>query len=214
MQLGLLEKGAAELGLYLDSAKLESFALFLRELEKWNRKINLTAIEGVENVSVKHFLDSLTVLSIMAVKGNMLDIGSGAGFPGIPINIMLPELQLVSVDAVEKKIVFQRHVARLLCLQRFTAMHARGESLADKYDGYFDFIISRAFSDIIKFVKMVSPLLAEGGSIIAMRGPEGKRECEAVKNELALMRIGVSGISEFLLPVKGDKRSIIIMQKY
>lgn len=209
----LLKTGAAELGLCLDEARLASFASFSRELAKWNRKINLTAIEGGENVSVKHFLDSLTVPAHVALKGKLLDMGSGAGFPGIPIKIMLPELQLVSVDAVAKKIIFQRHVARLLGLQDFTALHARGESLAVNYAGAFDFIVSRAFSDIISYVQIVLPLLAEGGCLIAMKGTEGKRECDAVGEELAGMGVGITGMTEFRLPLTGDSRTIILMKK-
>jgi len=209
----LLQAGAAELGLCLDEARLARFASFSRELDKWNRKINLTAIEGVENVSVKHFLDSLTVPAMVTLKGRLLDLGSGAGFPGLPIKIMLPQLQVVSVDASEKKIIFQRHVARLLGLQDFTALHARGESLAVNYAGAFDFIVSRAFSDIIKFVKMILPLLAEGGCVIAMKGAEGKRECEAVGEELAGMGVGISGVNEFRLPITGDNRTLILMKK-
>lgn len=209
----LLKTGAAELGLCLDEARLASFAGFSRELDKWNRKINLTAIEGVENVSVKHFLDSLTVPAMVSLKGKLLDMGSGAGFPGIPIKIMLPELQVVSVDAVEKKVIFQRHVARLLGLRDFTALHTRGESLAVNYAGAFDFIVSRAFSDIIKYVKMVLPLLAEGGCMIAMKGTEGRRECEAVRGELAGMGVAITGVNEFRLPLTGDGRTIVLMNK-
>lgn len=212
-ELALLKRGADELGIELDAAALDRFSRFAAELAKWNRKINLTAIKEGEDVMIKHFLDSLTVLAKVDVFGRVLDIGSGGGFPGIPLKIARPDLQVVSVDAVEKKILFQRHVARLLGLNGFTAIHARGESLASQYASSFDIIVSRAFTDILSFVRMVEPLLAEGGRIVAMKGSEGVSEMTSYKDELSLTGFEVESVHEFHLPVAGDRRSLIIMKK-
>jgi len=205
----LLRNGAAEFGLVLGGAELEKFSLFAGELAKWNSKINLTAITGGEDVVLKHFLDSLVVAAKVRLSGRVLDIGSGAGFPGIPLQIVRPDLEIVSVDAVEKKILFQRHAARTLGFSNFKAIHARGETLHSKYGSDFDIIISRAFSDLFSFVKMALPLLADGGSIVAMKGGGGTGEVARYENELAGLGLCVDFVQEFRLPVSGDRRSII-----
>jgi len=211
-ELMLLRAGAAELGILLGDAELGKFSRFAAELAKWNSKINLTAITGDEEVVLKHFLDSLTVAAKVQLVGRVLDIGSGAGFPGIPLQIVRPDLEIVSVDAVEKKVLFQRHAARVLGLANFKAIHARGETLSGTYGSYFDIIVSRAFTDLLSFVKMVLPLLADGGTIVAMKGSEGKSEVVQYENELAGLGLCVDSVQEFGLPVAGDRRSIITIR--
>lgn len=209
----LLQSGAAQFGIALGDAELERFSRFAAELAKWNRKMNLTAITGADEVVLKHFLDSLTVAGKVHLAGRVLDIGSGAGFPGIPLQIVRPDLEIVSVDAVEKKILFQRHAARLLGLANFTAIHARGESLLGTYGSYFDIIVSRAFADLLAFVTMVLPLLAEGGSIVAMKGGDGPGEAAIHGEALTALGLGVTSVQEFSLPGAGDRRSIITIRR-
>jgi 16S rRNA (guanine527-N7)-methyltransferase len=210
---GLLVAGAAELGLRLSAAELGKLFAFAAELKKWSRKINLTAIRGDEEIVVKHFLDSLALLGILGVRGGLLDIGSGGGFPAIPLKIARRELQVVSVDAVEKKIIFQRHAARLLGLHGFEALHARAEELAVQWEGRFDWVVSRAFADITTFVSIALPLIKERGKIIAMKGRGGREEAEAAAAALRDMGVTVSEITEFHLPVSGDARSLIIIDR-
>lgn len=209
----LLKDGAAELGLTLGETELRMFSRFADELVKWNRKINLTAITSEQDMIVKHFLDSLTVAARLPIFGKLLDIGSGAGFPGIPLSILNPELNVISVDAVEKKILFQRHAARTLALGNFVAHHARGESLAEGYGSYFDIIISRAFTDLVSFSKMALPLLTSNGKIVAMKGSEGKAESCMAEAQLTEIGLCIDTVDEFCLPVIGDKRSLIIVNK-
>jgi len=205
----MLRDGAAEIGIPLGDTELEQFSRFAVELAKWNSKINLTAIKDDKEVVLKHFLDSLTVVGKVRLSGRVLDVGSGAGFPGIPLQIVRPDLEIVSVDAVEKKVLFQRHAARTLGLVNFKAVHARGETLQSIYGSYFDIIVSRAFTDLLSFVKMVLPLLADGGAIVAMKGSEGKCEVIQYENELSGLGLCVDSVQEFGLPVAGDRRSII-----
>lgn len=211
--LQLLKDGAAELGLSLGEPELLAFSRFAAELAKWNRKINLTAITTEEDVVVKHFLDSLTVAAKVRLRGKLLDIGSGAGFPGIPLQLVTPELTVVSVDAVEKKILFQRHAARILGLVNFTAIHTRVESLQTSYGAYFDIIVSRAFSDLLSFVEMALPLLADGGIIVAMKGSEGKSEIKLAEAGLTSAGLQIEALVEFSLPFSGDRRSIICITR-
>ncbi|RII28624.1 MAG: 16S rRNA (guanine(527)-N(7))-methyltransferase RsmG [Geobacter sp.] len=206
-------RGLAELGVTLTSAELGKFYQLAAELGKWSRKINLTAIRGEEDIVVKHFLDSLTLLRAISARGSLLDIGSGGGFPALPVKIARHDLQVVSVDAVEKKIIFQRHAARLLGLHHFDALHVRGEELAGKYAGHFDWVVSRAFSDIPTFVRMALPLLKESGKIVAMKGKGGRDEAHAAEHPLADMGARVTEVMEFPLPVSGDARSLVVIER-
>jgi len=208
-----LKKGAGELGIIISPRQIESFTLYADELCKWNRKINLTSITLPEEIAVKHFLDSLSLLRYVDIAGELLDIGSGGGFPGIPLKIMSPATSIVSVDAVEKKIHFQRHIARTLALEGFTALHRRVENLLPEYKGYFKSIVSRAFADIPEFVKHALPLLAENGVIIAMKGRDGRREAEAATAELKKIGVAVSAVHEFELPLLKDLRTLIVISR-
>jgi 16S rRNA (guanine527-N7)-methyltransferase len=209
----ILATGVAELGVGLTTAELGKFYMLAAELKKWGRKINLTAIREDEEIAVKHFLDSLTLLRIIGTTGDILDIGSGGGFPAIPLKIARHKLHVVSVDAVEKKIIFQRHVARHLGLQCFEALHARAEELAAKHAGRFDWVVSRAFTDIPTFVHIALPLVKEGGRIIAMKGREGREEAAAAWASLHDMGVEVCEMVELRLPGSGDSRSLIVMKR-
>ena len=207
----LLVRGAAQLGVALTPAQVGKFALFAAELRKWNRKINLTAITTEREIALKHFVDSLSLCRAVDGGGKLLDLGSGGGFPVIPFAILHPKSEAVSVDAVEKKIIFQRHAGRLLGLSHFEAIHARGEELAGRFAGHFDWVVSRAFSDIPTFVRMALPLLAPGGKIVAMKGHGGREEAETSKPALALLGVDILQLEEFSLPLSGDRRSLIVM---
>lgn len=209
----LLARGAGELGISLTSAELGRFYHFAAELKKWSRKINLTAIHSDEEIAVKHFLDSLTLFTVVGRKGHLLDIGSGGGFPAIPLKIVGHDLHVTSVDAVEKKVIFQRHAARILGFHDFIALHARGEELAAHHSGRFDWVVSRAFSDIPTFIRIALPLIKDSGKIVAMKGKVGREEVAAAKALLSEMRVEVSDVLEFRLPVSGDARSLIVMQR-
>lgn len=208
-----LKEGSAELGIILSPQQLASFTIYADELCKWNRKINLTSITLPEEIAVKHFIDSLTLLKYAVISGELLDIGSGGGFPGIPLKIVSPGTRVVSVDAVEKKINFQRHIVRTLALEGFSAQHSRVENLFPQYEDFFNHIVSRAFADIPEFVKNALPLLAENGTIIAMKGKEGRKEAEAATAELERMGVAVSAVHEFELPLLKDLRALIFIRR-
>lgn len=207
--MDLLKKGAADLGIELTAAQLNSLNLFAEELKKWNRKINLTAISDDQGIAVKHLVDSLSLLMVVQGAGRMLDIGSGGGFPCIPVKIVRPELDVVSVDAVVKKISFQKQAARLLGLSGFSALHVRAETLAADYAGSFDWVVSRAFSDIPSFVAMALPVLKPEGRIVAMKGKNVAEELKAAGSELERMGVTVASVREFTLPCSGDARALV-----
>ncbi|WP_224959243.1 16S rRNA (guanine(527)-N(7))-methyltransferase RsmG [Geomonas subterranea] len=209
----LLKKGGAELGLDLTPSQLNALDLFAEELKKWNRKINLTAITDDEGIAVKHLVDSLSLLKVVRGPGSLLDIGSGGGFPGIPVKLVQPDLEIVSVDAVVKKISFQKQAVRLLNLVGFDALHVRAETLAAQYARHFDWVVSRAFSDIPSFVAMALPVLKEGGRIVAMKGKNAAEEVTAAAGELEKLGARVESVQDFTLPCSGDARSLVIIMR-
>ncbi len=208
-----LSRGAQQLGVELTTGQLGKFYTLATELKKWGKKINLTAIRDDEEMAVKHFLDSLTLLKAVGRHGSLLDVGSGAGFPALPVKIVCPDLHVTTVDAVEKKVIFQRHAARALGLHGFEALHARGEELAARYAGHFRFVVSRAFSDIPTFARMALPLLKEQGRLVAMKGRGGRDEAEAARAPLAELGLHVAEVLEFSLPVSGDQRSLVVIER-
>jgi 16S rRNA (guanine527-N7)-methyltransferase len=207
----LMLDGARELGIELSVDMVRRFELFHDELQRWNKKVNLTALREDGEIAIKHFVDSLTVVPFLRDGMRLLDLGSGGGFPVIPLKIVRPDLDAVSVDAVEKKILFQRHAGRLLEFTRFTPLHERGERLAGSHAGGFDLIVSRAFAEIPLFAGMALPLLAPGGLIVAMKGSGGRGEVETAQPFLSENGIVVREIKEFCLPIVGDARSLVVM---
>ncbi|MBJ6726176.1 16S rRNA (guanine(527)-N(7))-methyltransferase RsmG [Geomesophilobacter sediminis] len=206
----MLASGARTLGLELTQQQLAQLDLLAEELKKWNKKINLTAITDDEGIATKHLVDSLTLLKVVRGPGRLLDLGSGGGFPCIPVKVVEPTLAMVSVDAVVKKISFQKNAARVLGLANFETLHARGELLAEQYPASFDWIVSRAFSDLPTFVSMALPLLKPEGRIVAMKGPGGKQEADEAKVKLESLGVELVGLQEFQLPGTSDQRSLLI----
>jgi 16S rRNA (guanine527-N7)-methyltransferase len=208
-----LKKGAKELGIEISAQQLTNFTLYAEELCKWNCRINLTTIIDPEEIAIKHFLDSIVLAKYMDITGIWLDVGSGGGFPGIPLSIMFRETSFVSVDSVEKKIHFQRHIARTLALTGFTALHNRVEKLVPEYTTTFTRIVSRAFADIPCFVKYALPLLAEGGVMVAMKGRDGRKEAAVATDALQQLGTAVTAVHEFELPLLKDPRSLIVISR-
>jgi len=204
----VLEQGLLEMGLQLSEEQIRSFELFADELKKWNRKINLTSICKDADIAVKHIIDSLLLARQVHDADHVLDIGSGAGIPAIPLKITHPALRMVSVDAVGKKILFQRHVARVLGLKDFEALHSRVENLHATHGGSFDLITSRAFSSLEMFVALASPLLKKGGRIIAMKGPRVDSEFVQAEEELRRLGFEISSVDAYSLPMNKGERTL------
>ncbi|ABL01212.1 16S rRNA (guanine(527)-N(7))-methyltransferase RsmG [Pelobacter propionicus] len=207
-----LQRATEEMQFELSGEQLRDFQLFAMELKKWNLRVNLTAITDDGEIAVKHIADSLFLARQLDSTERVLDVGSGAGIPAIPLKIAIPGLETVSVDAVGKKIHFQRHVARLLRLQGFQALHARIESLHATHGRSFDVITSRAFSDLGLFVRLTAPLLAEGGRLIAMKGPAAGDEMEEAKTTLAALRHEVCSLHPYRLPLESGERCLVVMR--
>lgn len=205
----LLEKGAGNLNIHIERKTTDQFSIHATELVKWNRKINLTTITDPVEVAVKHFLDSIIPVRVMPEYGRLLDIGSGGGFPGIPIKIMIPSLSVTLIDASRKKVSFLKHVIRNIKLIKINARQIRAEELAKEkpLKNWFDIIICRAFSRLDKIILQALPLLAKDGIIIAMKGKLSESELEAAgKNNLSLT------VEKYELPFLELERSLVILK--
>lgn len=210
---GMLSEGSTELGLNLTKDGVEGFAKYLRELRLWNKKINLTSVDNDRDIIVRHFLDSLTIAGFFTGGERVLDVGAGAGFPGIPLKIAIPSIDLVLLDSVEKKVHFMRHIIRTLEIKTgIEALSGRVEdpSFIERYGGGFDVIISRAFTLLSGFITAGLPLLKRGGRIIAMKGPSVVDEIE----EASSIK-GIEGLRVVKVKVPFEERvnSIVVCEK-
>jgi len=178
----LLVVGAKTFGVHLNEENVAAFDLYLRELLKWNEKINLTAIRTENGIIVKHFLDSLSVYPYVVESSSLLDIGSGPGFPGIPLKMVTPDLEITLIDSVRKKVDFQRHIIRTLGLKGIEAVHGRVQETGavQKMQGRYDRVISRAFADLETFLRLGLPFLKKGGLALAMKGRAAEKEIEMI----------------------------------
>lgn len=209
----IVEQEAQSMGLLLSEQEISSFELYAAELKKWNSKVNLTAITKDKEIAVKHFVDSLTLAPYITADDRLLDIGSGAGLPVIPLKIIKPDVPMVSVDAVAKKIHFQRHIIRVLNLQHIEAIHARIEDLHATHRHSFNIITSRAFTRLDRFVGLASPLLADNGILIAMKG--GEAEGEIAESDDAVSKHGftITSVHHYTLPHNMGERVLTFIKR-
>jgi 16S rRNA (guanine527-N7)-methyltransferase len=176
-----LSDGAAAIGIRLGPAELDRFAAYHREILLWNRRINLVSERSAQEIVIRHFLDSLTPAPFLdRPDGALIDLGSGGGFPGIPLRIALPGLQLSLVEASRKKNSFLSHVVRTLRLDGVQVIRERVEELTsgEALAGRFDTLISRAAFKLPDLIRMASFFLKPGGQLIAMKGPDPQKEIE------------------------------------
>jgi len=209
----IVAQEAQTMGLLLSAGEIDSFVLYAAELKKWNNKVNLTAITKDKEIAVKHFVDSLNLAPYITASDRLLDIGSGAGLPIIPLKIIRPDIPMVSVDAVAKKIHFQRHIIRILNLQNIEAIHARVEELHKTHRHSFSIITSRAFTRLDRFVSLAAPLLAEGGTLIAMKGDHAECEISASGETFDAGGFTVTSIHRYTLPLGMGERVLTFIKQ-
>lgn len=166
-QAQLLADGIEEMNLPVSQQAQEKLLAYLKLLQKWNKVYNLTSVRDPLDMVTLHLLDSLSVLPYIKTK-SLLDVGSGGGLPGIVLAICIPDLQVTTIDTVQKKTIFMRQVKGELGLSNCTVVHARVEKYVAQ--SKFDAIISRAFSDIALFIKLTQHLIAPNGQWLAMKG--------------------------------------------
>lgn len=213
MNRELLVKSVKGLDLELTAQQFDACEILLQELLRWNKKINLTAITGRDEMTVKHLIDSLYLVPEFKPGDRVLDIGSGAGFPALVLAIARPDCLVTSIDAVGKKISFQKHISRLLKLTNLVALHGRVEALAVERSAEFNLVVSRAFSSLSQFISLAAPLTSVGGRLISMRGSNGEQEASQLLDEVTAAGFVVEPAVSYCLPMKMGERSLVIMRK-
>ncbi len=175
---GRLKSGSEKIAVDITQEQISLMAAHGAELIRWNKKINLTAIVDPLAMAEKHFIDAIAVLPFLGQEKKIMDMGTGGGFPSIPLKIMNPSLGFVLVDASRKKVNFLKHVIRILGLENIEAVHSRVEDLAfdDTHAKRYDAVISRAFAGLEKFVGFAFPLLKPEGKIYALKGKQAPEE--------------------------------------
>ncbi|MDA3791468.1 MAG: 16S rRNA (guanine(527)-N(7))-methyltransferase RsmG [Desulfobacula sp.] len=173
-----IKLGSKSLNISVLDHQADMMILHAKELMAWNKKINLTAIKEPLLIAEKHFIDSIAAASFLGKETCLMDMGSGGGFPGIPIKIMKSSLKVVLIDSSRKKVNFLKHIIRILHLENIDAIHARVEDLHEneKYKNKFDAVISRAFNELSSFIALSSPFLSNKGVIYAMKGKHADQE--------------------------------------
>ncbi|HHY93382.1 MAG TPA: 16S rRNA (guanine(527)-N(7))-methyltransferase RsmG [Firmicutes bacterium] len=212
----LLRKEAAELGVELDPRAVELLLRYGAELSEWNERVNLTAIREPVEVIRKHFVDALSALPYLpAGEGRLVDVGSGAGLPGLPLKIVRPALQVVLVESVGKKAEFLRHAAAALGLQGVDVYQGRAEDAGRDPTLRESFAVAtaRAVAELRVLAELALPLVQLGGVFIAFKGPEVDAELEAAGRAVAVLGGAVEGVRRLSLPGESGRRTLVLMRK-
>jgi 16S rRNA (guanine527-N7)-methyltransferase len=206
----ILISGANELGISLSIEQIQLFLTYLRIFQVWNDKINLSSIKDGKEVAIRHFLDSLTIFHHIDEESRVLDVGSGAGFPGIPLKIVDPSIEITLLDSTQKKVYFLKDVIRKLRLERISAVWGRAESEDNGVRRcYYDFAISRAVGKVDKLIEISKPYIADDGKIILMRGKGGLEEWS--NSAVASKEFRLLNFSHLVLPYSRRKRVILVV---
>lgn len=210
--LQILVAGA---GIEMDRQMLQQSVRYYTLLVKENKKYNLTSITKPEEAAEKHFLDSLLLLPDLDEykEPQVIDVGSGAGFPGLPLKIFRPELQITLIDSAGKKTVFIDRIIKELGLESVWTVHARAEEHALGHREYYDLALSRAVAEMRVLMELTIPLIRVGGKVIISKGPGVQEEIKAAINALQVLGGEVERVREFSLPVSGDKRAVVRISK-
>ncbi|MFP3855290.1 MAG: 16S rRNA (guanine(527)-N(7))-methyltransferase RsmG [Anaerolineales bacterium] len=203
------------LGLQLSKDQQEAFRWYSRELQAWNERFNLTAITEPEDIEVKHFLDSLTCLKVLESSGRLIDVGTGGGFPGIPIKLLCPRLEVTLLESTRKKVDFCRHVIESLGLEGIEAIHSRAEELGhhpDHRDRY-DMAVARAVAPMNVLVEYLLPFLKRGGRMIAMKGETAPAEVQEAESAIELLGGRMKRLLPIELPKVAETRYLIVIEK-
>lgn len=213
----LLRKGAEELDIDITEEQLRKLMEYSEMLLSWNERMNLTAITGERDVIIKHFLDSFTCAATGYVADGLraIDIGTGAGFPGIPLKIIYPGLRITLLDALKKRVRFLKNVISELGLEGITAIHGRAEELARDTahrEGY-QLCFSRAVAPMSVILEYCLPFVKIGGLFLAMKGPGYDEELRAAVNAIDILGGRMVQVHDFRLPFTNIAHYIVAIKK-
>lgn len=212
-----LQNAQQLLNVRLSSSQLDSFRLFEQELMTWNEKFNLTAIRDVDQIRNKHFLDSLTCVLAWGENRpkSLIDVGTGAGFPGIPLKIIFPSMQLTLVESVGKKTKFCQHIVDILKLEQVNIVQDRAEALGQnpKYREKFEWAVARAVANLPVLVEYLIPLVRLGGGVIAQKGESGPAETQKASKAIQILGGTLRQLLPVTIPGVVEDRYLVIIDK-
>ena len=194
------------------SINVNKFYEYMKLLLEWNKKINLTSITDEQEFIIKHFIDSLTVSRYIVDKSKLIDVGTGAGFPGLPLKLFYVELDVTLIDSVNKKVNVINEIIEKLRLTNIEAIHIRAEDFAKYNREKYDFAVSRAVANMSTLVEYLIPFVKIGGKIICMKGPNLETEINDSKNAIRILGGEIECIDNITID-KNLERNIVIIKK-
>lgn len=212
---GILNDKCQKIHIKLREEQIKKFYTYMNLLLEWNEKMNLTAITEPNEVILKHFIDSLTISKYIEDDSTVIDMGTGAGFPGIPLKIVREDINITLVDSLNKRIKFLDEVIEKLELKNIKTIHARAEEFGRnvKYREKFDYTTSRAVANLSTLAEYLIPLVKIKGKVISMKGSTVSEEIEMGKKAINVLGGKILKIDEFSLPDSDIKRNIIMIEK-
>lgn len=211
------QKDLSALSIHLTEHQIKQFIRYYEMLVEWNGFMNLTGITEYEEVMKKHFIDSLSLIKVydLSSECNMIDVGTGAGFPGLALKIAFPNLQVTLLDSLNKRIQFLDAVIAELKLEGVNTVHGRAEDYArpDKLREQFDLCVSRAVANLTSLSEYCIPFIKVGGCFVAFKSEKVTEEIEASKNAVSILGGKIVKNEEFVLPDSNIQRNLILMKK-
>jgi 16S rRNA (guanine527-N7)-methyltransferase len=213
----LVHEARALFNIQLSERQVRALVIYERELMYWNRKFNLTAIRDEESIRTKHYLDSFSC--VLAWKSlppsRLIDIGTGAGFPGLPLKILYPNLHVTLVESVGKKAMFCQHIVRVLGLEAVEVVQSRAETVGQdpRHRESYDWAVARAVAKLNVLAEYLLPLVKVGGRMLAQKGESGPAEAQAAENAMKILGGKIRNIIQVNLPRVVDDRYLIAVEK-
>lgn len=213
----ILNKSSNNEGLEFNEKKYDQFMKYKELIKEWNEKVNLTAIKEDEEIVKKHFIDSMKVFKFQQLKNakNIIDIGTGGGFPGIPMKIIKPDINIVLLDSLNKRINFLNEVIKEIQLDNIKTIHGRAEDFAQdtKYREKFDVAVSRAVANLTVLSEFCIPYVKVGGYFVAMKGPAVEEEIKQSKNAIRMLGGRVEHIEKVQIEDSDFNHNLVIIKK-
>lgn len=210
----ILEKGFAGLGLSIDAGAVSRYRMYFERLDEMNKVMNLTAISGEDDTARLHFLDCAAVLTAADVSGKkVIDVGTGAGFPGLALKIARPDMDLTLLDSLDKRVGFLRGTCARLGFDDVTCIHARAEETPAEYREAFDFAFSRAVARLNLLCELCLPFVKPGGAFIAMKGPDCGEELGEASKAISALGGKLERCAAYTIPGTDITHSLVIIRK-